>query len=126
MYRIGKRFTFEAGHRLPGLPSGHKCARQHGHSYTVELILAAERLTPPGFVTDFADLEPLRRHIDSMLDHRNLHEVLLVEPTTEQLARYLYEWCAAELCLPDGVRAEAVRVFETASTWAEHRPETLS
>lgn len=35
MYRIGKRFMFEAAHHLPDLPEGHKCARLHGHSYTV-------------------------------------------------------------------------------------------
>ncbi len=44
-YAIGKRFSFEAGHRLGGLPAGHKCARPHGHSYTVEVIVTAgERL----------------------------------------------------------------------------------
>ena len=37
-HTIGKRFSFEAGHRLGGLPEGHKCARPHGHSYTVEVI----------------------------------------------------------------------------------------
>ncbi|WP_312879641.1 6-pyruvoyl trahydropterin synthase family protein [Actinomadura luteofluorescens] len=42
-FTIGKRFDFEAGHQLPGLPPEHKCSRQHGHSYEVEVIL-----TPAG------------------------------------------------------------------------------
>jgi 6-pyruvoyltetrahydropterin/6-carboxytetrahydropterin synthase len=125
VYRIGKRFTFEAGHRLPGLPAGHKCACQHGHSYAVELVLAADALVRPGFVTDFAELEPLRRHINTAFDHRNLHEVLAFDPTSERLAQHLYDWCAAQISLPDGVRVEAVRVSETASTWAEYRPGAL-
>ena len=54
-HTIGKRFSFEAGHHLGGLPDGHKCARPHGHSYTVEVIVTAGELTGPGFVTDFAN-----------------------------------------------------------------------
>ena len=34
---IFKEFTFEAAHRLPNVPPGHKCARLHGHSFRVEL-----------------------------------------------------------------------------------------
>ena len=26
-------FKFEAAHRLPNVPSDHKCSRLHGHSY---------------------------------------------------------------------------------------------
>ena len=32
---IYKEFTFEAAHRLPNAPAGHKCARLHGHSFRV-------------------------------------------------------------------------------------------
>lgn len=28
-----REFTFEAAHRLPAVPDGHKCGRLHGHSY---------------------------------------------------------------------------------------------
>ncbi|EEW8595914.1 6-carboxytetrahydropterin synthase, partial [Escherichia coli] len=28
-----KDFTFEAAHRLPHVPQGHKCGRLHGHSF---------------------------------------------------------------------------------------------
>ena len=34
---IYREFTFEAAHRLPQVPAGHKCARLHGHSYRVEI-----------------------------------------------------------------------------------------
>jgi 6-pyruvoyltetrahydropterin/6-carboxytetrahydropterin synthase len=122
VYRIAKQFTVEAAHRLGGLPEGHKCARRHGHSYRVEVILAATVLRGPGFVVDFADLGPLKRHLEATLDHRDLNEVMAVEPTSENLARGLFEWCAAELGVPAGVSVEAVRVSETPATWAEYRP----
>jgi 6-pyruvoyltetrahydropterin/6-carboxytetrahydropterin synthase len=122
MYRIGKEFSFEAAHRLPGLPAGHKCSRPHGHSYTVEVIVAAGELAGPGFVADFADLTPLRGYLAGELDHRDLNDVLDIEPTSENLARYLYDWCQGNVPLPGTARVEAVRVSETPSTWAEYRP----
>ena len=85
---IGKRFSFDAAHHLPGLPEGHKCARQHGHTYTVEVILAADALTGPGFVVDFGDLEPLRAYLDATFDHRDLNTVVDFPPTSEHLARH--------------------------------------
>jgi 6-pyruvoyltetrahydropterin/6-carboxytetrahydropterin synthase len=123
-HTIGKRFSFEAGHRLGGLPEGHKCARPHGHSYTVEVIVTAGELTGPGFVTDFADLDPLKRHVAEAYDHRMLNDVIDAEPTSENLARVLFDWCAANIALPSPSAAiAAVRVSETPATWAEYRPE---
>lgn len=120
MYRICKEFSFEASHQLHGLPEGHKCARTHGHSYRVFVELCAPTLTPPGFVTDFAELNPLGRYVNIELDHRTLNEVLDVEPTSENLAKHLTDWCLANLPLPDQVSQVAVRVSETASSWAEY------
>ena len=121
MYRIGKLFGFEAAHHLPGLPAGHKCARPHGHSYTVEISLAAEDvLVPPGFIVDFAELSPLGTYLAKAFDHRYLNETIDVAPTSENLARLLYDWCASNLRLPAGVQVAAVRVSETASTFAEY------
>jgi 6-pyruvoyltetrahydropterin/6-carboxytetrahydropterin synthase len=122
MHRISKRFTFDAAHKLPGLPSWHKCARLHGRTYTVEVVLSApsHSLIGPGFVADFADLNPVKSYIDSTLDHRNLNEVLPhIAPTSELLAKHLYEWCDDNLTLPVDARVDSVRVSETPSTWAE-------
>ncbi|MFG2918128.1 6-pyruvoyl tetrahydropterin synthase family protein [Kitasatospora sp. NPDC048298] len=117
-FRIGKSFTFEAGHRLTGLPPGHQCSRQHGHSYTVEVELAADELVQPGFVTDFADLRPFKNFLESQLDHRNLHEVLPVEPTSELLAQYLAGWFIEHVQPGITGRLAAIRVSETGSSWA--------
>lgn len=118
-YRIGKTFSFDAAHQLGGLPEGHKCSRLHGHTYTVEIILSAIELHPPGFVTDFGDLAPVKNYLDNHLDHRVLNDVLPMEPTSENIARHLAEWFTqhVEAGLPG--RLEAVRVAETPSSWAE-------
>src|SRR5262245_56896459 len=98
-YAMGKRFSFGDGHRLCGLADGLKCAMTIGHSYTDEVIVTASDRTGPGFVTDFADLDPLRRHLAEAYDHRMLNDVIDPEPTSENLARVLFDWCAANLAL---------------------------
>ena len=82
--------------------------------------MAAEELSGPGFVTDFAVLDVFRRHLADAYDHRMLNEVIDVEPTSENLARMLFDWCAANIVLPRR-DIEAVRVSETPATWAEYR-----
>ncbi len=121
MWRIGKRFTFDAAHHLPGLPEGHKCGRLHGHTYTVEVVLGGDTLTGPGFVTDFGDLAPFGRYLDDCFDHRCLNDVLGGEaPTSERLARHLAEWLERHLADAVGGRLAAVRVSETPGSWAEY------
>ncbi|MFJ7209675.1 6-pyruvoyl trahydropterin synthase family protein [Streptomyces sp. NPDC098789] len=117
-FTIGKTFDFEAGHRLPGLPTDHKCSRQHGHSYRVEVILTGPTLDGPGFVTDFADLAPFKQFLDSELEHHNLHEVLPFEPTSELLARFLAGWFVQNVQPGISGKLVAVRVRETARSWA--------
>lgn len=123
VYTIGKTFNFEASHQLHGLPDGHKCGRMHGHSYTAEIVLTAAVLTPPGFVTDFADLRPIGAYLDQVADHRTLND-LIPNPTSENLAHHLYTWIQDNLPLPTGARLEKVRVSETATSWAEYTGAT--
>jgi len=92
MFKITKRWTFDAAHQLHGLPDGHKCGRLHGHTYTVEIEVSAEDLDEHGFVVDFADLAPVKQLIDGLYDHRFLNDVLpaSVNPTAEILASLIY------------------------------------
>lgn len=119
MFTIAKRFRFEASHVLEGMPEGHKCARLHGHSWTVEVMLQSIILDDRGMVRDFGDLDPFKAWIKERLDHRHLNDVMpddVKQPTSENLAWWLYG-VARKLC-PEVV---AVRVSETANTWAEYR-----
>ena len=72
MYEISKDFTFAASHRLDGLPPGHKCARLHGHNYTVTVLARALTLDGAGMVLDYAALDPVGEWIAATLDHRHL------------------------------------------------------
>lgn len=122
VFRISKKFSFEASHQLTGLPDGHKCGRLHGHSYDVCVWIRATKLDNNGFVTDFADLSALAAYLDEWFDHRHLNE-FIAQPTSENLAKHLYEWCVANLALPSNATVDRVKVSETAKTWAEYAPD---
>lgn len=123
MYEIAKIFTFSASHQLEGLPEDHKCRRLHGHNYTVQIRLHADELDDQGFVTDFAELDRAARWLRETFDHRHLNDVMDGPTTSERIAAMVYEQCAAGLLGRSSVHLSAVRVSETASTWAEYRPD---
>ena len=117
MFRIWKSSRFSASHQLNGLPEDHQCSRLHGHNYTIEVELTAPGLDEVGFVKDFGALADLKDYIDREWDHRHLNDLLPYNPTAENMARHLYNWC--KLKWPE---TSAIRVQETATSWAEYRP----
>ncbi|WP_283139876.1 hypothetical protein [Rhizohabitans arisaemae] len=54
--------------------------------------MTASDLEGPGFVTGFGTLAPFKAFVDTGLDHRNPHEILPVEPTSELPTRFLAGW----------------------------------
>ncbi len=89
---IFKEFTFEAAHRLPNVPPGHKCARMHGHSYRVEIHVRGQVGDSSGWVMDFADLKVAFAPLHDVLDHYLLNDVAGLEnPTSENLSRWIWK-----------------------------------
>jgi 6-pyruvoyltetrahydropterin/6-carboxytetrahydropterin synthase len=104
---VFREFTFEAAHHLPHVPAGHKCRRLHGHSYRVEIHVGGEVDPSTGMVVDFSDIrdafEPLRRR----LDHYYLNDIDgLDNPTSENVARWIWEGLATTLALTEVVVRE--------------------
>ncbi len=88
---IFKEFTFEAAHRLPRVPAGHKCGRLHGHSFRVEVHVRGPIGAETGWVLDFGDVKSAVAPLIDRLDHHYLNEVEGLEnPTSENLARWLW------------------------------------
>jgi 6-pyruvoyltetrahydropterin/6-carboxytetrahydropterin synthase len=115
---IFREFTFEAAHRLPHVPQGHKCARLHGHSYRVEVHVKGEVGADTGWVMDFGDLRTAFQPLHEQLDHRYLNEVPGLEnPTSEVLARWIWDRLAESLPL------SAVQVRETCTSGCVYRGE---
>lgn len=113
MITLTRRYTFAASHQLTGLREGHKCARLHGHNYTVEASLAGERVN--GFVIDAYDLDDLLSPTIARLDHHHLNEVV-PQPTAENIAAFL--WTEFRAVLPTRLSLTSVRVSENDRLWA--------
>src|SRR6476661_34966 len=100
---IFKEFTFEAAHRLPNVPPGHKCARLHGHSYRVEVHVAGAIGRETGWIVDFGDLKEAFAPVHARLDHYFLNEIPGLEnPTSEVLAQWI--WRELQPTLPQLAR----------------------
>ncbi len=97
---IFKSFTFEAAHRLPKVPEGHKCARLHGHSYHVTVGLSGSLGDDSGWVMDFGDLKKICKPTIEALDHRYLNDIKGLEnPTSEHIARWIWQALKPQLPL---------------------------
>ncbi|HKV42777.1 MAG TPA: 6-carboxytetrahydropterin synthase QueD [Blastocatellia bacterium] len=87
-----KEFGFEAAHRLPHVPPGHKCARLHGHSFRCEVAVRGEVQPDTGWFIDYADIADATEPVRKRLDHYYLNEVEGLEnPTSELLAAWIWE-----------------------------------
>jgi 6-pyruvoyltetrahydropterin/6-carboxytetrahydropterin synthase len=116
---IFTEFTFEAAHRLPNVGADHKCARLHGHSFRVEVHVAGPVDEHAGWVMDFADVRAACEPIRLTLDHYYLNDIDgLANPTSENLARYVWDRLRPEL---PGLDAIVVR--ETCTSGCRYRGE---
>ncbi|MET9218661.1 6-carboxytetrahydropterin synthase QueD [Streptomyces sp. NPDC003300] len=116
---IFREFTFEAAHRLPRVPDGHKCARLHGHSYAVSVHVEAPVDAELGWVMDFGDIKQAFKPIDAQLDHYYLNDIEGLEnPTSENLARWIWDRMITELPV-----LSAITVRETCTSGCTYRGE---
>lgn len=89
---IYKEFTFEAAHRLPNVPDGHKCARLHGHSFVVRISVSGSVGEHSGWVMDFGDIKEAFHPLWKQLDHYYLNDIPGLEnPTSENLALWIWQ-----------------------------------
>jgi 6-pyruvoyltetrahydropterin/6-carboxytetrahydropterin synthase len=97
---VFREFSFEAAHRLPNVPEGHKCSRLHGHSFRVEVHVSGEVDEATGMVIDFAEIKAAFAPLHDRLDHHYINEVPGLEnPTSENLARWIWDHLHEELPL---------------------------
>jgi 6-pyruvoyltetrahydropterin/6-carboxytetrahydropterin synthase len=119
---IFKEFVFEAAHRLPNVPEGHKCARLHGHSFTAQIFVSGEVDPSTGWVIDFADIKSAFTPFYEMLDHHFLNEIEgLQNPTSENIAIWI--WARMAPILPG---LSKIIVKETCTTGAVYQGNVRS
>ncbi len=115
--RLVRGFSFDAAHRLPRVPQGHKCGRVHGHGFRVELVCEGEIDEETGWLIDFAEIKRAFAPFLEQLDHRYLNDIEGLEnPTAENLARWI--WTRVKPKLPVLTK---VNVAETDNARCEYR-----
>lgn len=145
--RITREFTFEMAHALWNYDGA--CRNIHGHSYRLFVTISGIPLDDPGnpkfgMVLDFKDLKALiKRPIVDFFDHslvvyrktdedllanvRKMYENVHVfdfQPTCENLLVYIVR--KIKKTLPEGLRLSAVKLYETATSYAEwHEADNL-
>jgi len=109
---VCKVVKWEIAHYLPNYKG--KCNRMHGHSLTIELKVSGLVGEETGMVIDFLELKDFLKKIS--YDHSNLNQYIS-NPTAENIALILFK--KATEALPNYIRVESVKVWETSDNYAE-------
>jgi len=115
---LWRRFHFEAAHRLPNVPEGHKCGRMHGHGFEV-ILHATQDLGGRDMGVDFDHLGDLWTPLHTELDFTCLNNIPGLEnPTSEMLSAWL--WARIQPVLPS---LSWISVYETATAGCHYDGE---
>ena len=123
MFEVQVEYSFAAGHALRGYKG--KCENVHGHNYKVQLVVAGEQLDATGMLMDFVEVKKTIKGLVERLDHRFLNDVPpfdVLNPSAENMARYIYQQVVEGLKVREGVRVGLVRLWETDTAQATYRP----
>lgn len=114
MYELTVLSAFEAAHFIRGYNG--KCARLHGHNWTVEAVVRGSDLDNLGMLVDFKTLKAELNKVLDEFDHHYLNELETFaqdNPTAENLARKIFELLAASNIFNDSTKLYAVKVHES-------------
>ena len=114
--RLIRSYHFEAAHRLPHVPPGHKCARIHGHGFGIEIVIKGLVDPTLGWCIDYGEIDAVWEPLYQAFDHHYLNDIPGLEnPTSENLARYVWDYFRTRL-----PNLERVVVMETRDARCEY------
>jgi 6-pyruvoyltetrahydropterin/6-carboxytetrahydropterin synthase len=123
MFEVTIEETFAAGHALRNYHG--KCENVHGHNYRAEVTLRGAELNAIGLLVDFVELKKVVHAVLDRMDHQWLNDFPpfdALNPSAENMARYIYEEVSAALTTKEGVRVACVRLWETDTASAAYFP----
>jgi 6-pyruvoyltetrahydropterin/6-carboxytetrahydropterin synthase len=123
MFEVTIEETFAAGHALRNYRG--KCENVHGHNYRCQVTLEGAELDQIGLLVDFVEVKRVVHGVLDRMDHQWLNEFPpfdVLNPSAENMARYIYEQVSEGLKTREGVRVGLVRLWETDTANATYRP----
>ena len=123
MFEVTIEETFAAGHALRNYRG--KCENVHGHNYRCQVTLEGAELDSIGLLVDFVELKRVVHGVLDRMDHQWLNEFPpfdVLNPSAENMARYIFEQVSEGLKTREGVRVGLVRLWETDTANATYRP----
>ncbi len=121
MHKVGVKARFSAAHSLREY--GGNCEKLHGHNWLVELVCSSDELNNLGMVVDFRVLKKALGEVIDKLDHSFLNDLepfRKVNPSSENIARHIYEEVHSRLPSDRPAKLVGVRVWESEDSWAEY------
>ncbi len=122
MFEVTIEETFAAGHALRNYHG--KCENVHGHNYRCQVTLEGAELDSIGLLVDFVELKKVVHTVLDRMDHQWLNDFPpfdVLNPSAENMARYIYEQVSDGLKPRDGVRVATVKLWETDTSSATYR-----
>ena len=123
MFEVTIEESFAAGHALRNYHG--RCENVHGHNYRCHVTIEGERLDDIGLLVDFVALKKIVHAVLDRMDHQWLNEFPpfdVLNPSAENMARYIFEQVSEGLKTREGVRVGLVRLWETDTANATYRP----
>lgn len=122
---VTKEFSFEAAHHLVNYDGD--CANLHGHSYKLQVTVSGsidpkdQTYASDCMVIDFKGLKSI---VDAFIigthDHKDLNTIY-DNPTAEIMVISMFD--TINSILPRDIKLESVKLWETATSYAEYRGE---
>ncbi len=120
MYEVDIERSFSAAHCLRGYQGN--CSNLHGHNWTVQVYVRAEKLDEVGISVDFRKLKDETEQLLDEFDHTNISELKYFKdsnPTSELIAKVIFDKMSEKLN-DNRVKVHRVRVCESPGSGATY------
>jgi 6-pyruvoyltetrahydropterin/6-carboxytetrahydropterin synthase len=121
MFEITIEDNFSSAHYLRNYNG--VCENLHGHNWKVVVTVEGKTLNETGLLIDFKELKKILKNILQELDHKLLNDLPFFQknnPSSENIARYIFEKLKENLGHDPRLKVKKVTVFENEKTSASY------
>lgn len=121
MFDVVIEDEISAAHQLRGYEG--KCENYHGHNWKIRLEVQAAKQDECGLAIDFGILKKLLATILEKYDHTMLNDLpdfQNINPTSENLAKVIYQACQKELRRYEAIKIKQICVWESPRSFVRY------